>query len=92
MSAAVPLLNVLAQDVSPRPDTLRIDPSVPAPDGQHPDVERIPRRSADTIFFVRCDTPIPDGNVWLMLPLLAAVGAGVSGITAWITLRFYIRV
>jgi cell division transport system permease protein len=37
-------------------------------------------------------TPIPDGNVWLMLPLLTAVGAGVSGITAWITLRFYIRV
>lgn len=37
-------------------------------------------------------TPIPDGNVWLMLPLLTAVGAGVSGITAWITLRFYLRV
>jgi cell division transport system permease protein len=30
--------------------------------------------------------------VWLMLPLLAAVGAGVSAITAWITLRFYLRV
>jgi cell division transport system permease protein len=37
-------------------------------------------------------TPIPDGNVWLMLPLLALVGAGVSAITAWITLRFYLRV
>jgi cell division transport system permease protein len=37
-------------------------------------------------------TPIPDGNVWLMLPLLAGVGAGVSAITAWITLRFYIKV
>ena len=37
-------------------------------------------------------TPIPNGNVWLMLPLLAVVGAGVSAITAWITLRFYIRV
>ena len=37
-------------------------------------------------------TPIPNGNVWLMLPLLAAVGAGVSAITAWITLRFYLRV
>jgi len=37
-------------------------------------------------------TPIPDGNVWLMAPLLAAVGAAVSGATAWITLRFYIRV
>jgi cell division transport system permease protein len=37
-------------------------------------------------------TPIPNGNVWLMLPLLAVVGAGVSAITAWITLRFYIKV
>src|SRR3954470_86722 len=37
-------------------------------------------------------TPIHMGNVWLMLPLLALVGAGVSAITAWITLRFYLRV
>ncbi|MFI5492825.1 permease-like cell division protein FtsX [Actinoplanes sp. NPDC051859] len=37
-------------------------------------------------------TPIPDGNVWLMLPLLALVGAGFSAITAWITLRFYLKV
>jgi cell division transport system permease protein len=37
-------------------------------------------------------TPIPNGNVWLMLPLLALVGAGVSAITAWITLRFYLKV
>ncbi len=37
-------------------------------------------------------TPIPNGNLWLMLPLLAAVGAGVSAITGWITLRFYLRV
>jgi cell division transport system permease protein len=37
-------------------------------------------------------TPIPNGNVWLMLPLLAGVGAGVRAITAWITLRFYIKV
>src|SRR6185437_3410616 len=37
-------------------------------------------------------TPIPNGNVWLMLPLLAVVGAGVSAITAWITLRFYLSV
>jgi cell division transport system permease protein len=37
-------------------------------------------------------TPIPNSNVWLMLPLLAAVGAGVSAITAWVTLRFYLRV
>jgi cell division transport system permease protein len=37
-------------------------------------------------------TPIPNGNLWLMLPLLAAVGAGVSAVTGWITLRFYLRV
>ena len=37
-------------------------------------------------------TPIPNGNVWLMLPLLAGVGALVSAITAWITLRFYLKV
>jgi cell division transport system permease protein len=37
-------------------------------------------------------TPIPNGNVWLMLPLLAGVGAVVSAITAWITLRFYLKV
>lgn len=37
-------------------------------------------------------TPIPTGNVWLMLPLMAGVGAAVSGITAWITLRFYLKV
>ncbi|GAA2527873.1 permease-like cell division protein FtsX [Winogradskya consettensis] len=37
-------------------------------------------------------TPIPDGNVWLMLPLLAGVGALVSAITAWVTLRFYLKV
>ena len=37
-------------------------------------------------------TPIPDGNLWLMLPLLAAAGAGTSAIAAWITLRFHIRV
>jgi cell division transport system permease protein len=37
-------------------------------------------------------TPIPNSNVWLMLPLLAGVGSVVSAITAWITLRFYLRV
>jgi cell division transport system permease protein len=37
-------------------------------------------------------TPIPNGNVWLMLPLLALVGAAVSAITAWVTLRFYLKV
>jgi cell division transport system permease protein len=37
-------------------------------------------------------TPIPDANLWLMLPLLAVAGAATSGIAAWITLRFHIRV
>ncbi|WP_250001006.1 permease-like cell division protein FtsX [Actinoplanes sp. M2I2] len=37
-------------------------------------------------------TPIDNGNVWLMLPLLAGVGAVVSAVTAWITLRFYLKV
>ncbi len=37
-------------------------------------------------------TPIDNGNVWLMLPLLAGVGALVSAVTAWITLRFYLKV
>jgi cell division transport system permease protein len=37
-------------------------------------------------------TPVHNGNVWLMLPLLAGVGAVVSAGTAWITLRFYLKV
>ncbi|MEU4624261.1 permease-like cell division protein FtsX [Actinoplanes sp. NPDC023801] len=37
-------------------------------------------------------TPIPNGNVVLMLPLLAGVGALVSAVTAWVTLRFYLKV
>jgi cell division transport system permease protein len=35
---------------------------------------------------------IPTENVWLMLPLMAGVGALVSAVTAWTTLRFYLRV
>ncbi|MEU8814948.1 permease-like cell division protein FtsX [Actinoplanes sp. NPDC048796] len=37
-------------------------------------------------------TPIDNGNVWLMLPVLAGVGAVVSAVTAWVTLRFYLKV
>jgi len=37
-------------------------------------------------------TPVPERNLWLLLPLLAAAGAGASGIAAWITLRFHVRV
>jgi hypothetical protein len=36
--------------------------------------------------------PVPDANLWLMLPLLAAAGVGTAGIAAWITLRFQVRV
>jgi cell division transport system permease protein len=35
-------------------------------------------------------TPVPWRNVLLTLPALAAVGALVSAITGWITLRFYL--
>jgi cell division transport system permease protein len=37
-------------------------------------------------------TPVPWSNVLLMLPLMAGVGGLVSAVTAWFTLRFYIRV
>ncbi len=36
--------------------------------------------------------PIQDAHLWEMLPLMAGVGAVVSAITAWITLRFYLKV
>lgn len=35
-------------------------------------------------------TPVPWRNVLLTLPVLAGVGAVVSAITAWVTLRFYL--
>jgi cell division transport system permease protein len=37
-------------------------------------------------------TPVDWNNVLLMLPILAGIGAAVSAITAWVTLRFYVRV
>jgi cell division transport system permease protein len=37
-------------------------------------------------------TPIGWGKVLIMLPLMAGVGSLVSAITAWVTLRFYLRV
>lgn len=36
--------------------------------------------------------PVSWGNVNLMLPILAGIGSVVSAVTAWVTLRFYIRV
>lgn len=35
-------------------------------------------------------TPVPWRNVLLTLPALAVVGGGVSAITGWVTLRFYL--
>jgi cell division transport system permease protein len=37
-------------------------------------------------------TPVAWSNILLMLPILAGVGAAVSAVTGWITLRFYVRV
>ena len=37
-------------------------------------------------------TPIDWSSVLLMFPLMAGVGAVVSAVTAWFTLRFYLRV
>jgi cell division transport system permease protein len=36
-------------------------------------------------------TPLPWSRVVLMAPILVGVGAVVSGITGWVTLRFYIK-
>jgi cell division transport system permease protein len=37
-------------------------------------------------------TPVSWGRVLMQLPILAGAGAFISGVTAWITLRFYVRV
>jgi cell division transport system permease protein len=37
-------------------------------------------------------TPLSWADVFLMFPLMAAAGGLVSAITAWVTLRFYLRV
>ncbi|NJC71570.1 ABC transporter permease [Planosporangium thailandense] len=44
-------------------------------------------KSLQTVF-----PPIPTGDVLLMLPILAGIGAAVNAIAGWITLRFYVRV
>ncbi|GIF98347.1 permease-like cell division protein FtsX [Catellatospora citrea] len=36
--------------------------------------------------------PVSWGNINVMLPILAGIGSVVSAVTAWVTLRFYIRV
>jgi cell division transport system permease protein len=37
-------------------------------------------------------TPVGWHNIFLMLPILAGAGGVVSAVTAWVTLRFYVRV
>ncbi|MFC0007418.1 permease-like cell division protein FtsX [Micromonospora siamensis] len=37
-------------------------------------------------------SPISWGDIFLVFPLMAGVGAVVSAVTAWVTLRFYLRV
>jgi cell division transport system permease protein len=37
-------------------------------------------------------TPIEWSTVLLMFPFMAGVGGLVSAVTAWVTLRFYLRV
>ncbi|MFU8849700.1 permease-like cell division protein FtsX [Micromonospora sp. SL1-18] len=37
-------------------------------------------------------TPVSWSDIFLMFPLMAGVGGLVSAITAWVTLRFYLRV
>jgi cell division transport system permease protein len=36
-------------------------------------------------------TPVPWERIYLMAPILVGIGAVVSGVTGWITLRFYIK-
>ena len=36
-------------------------------------------------------TPVPWSRIYLMAPILVGIGAVVSGVTGWFTLRFYIK-
>jgi cell division transport system permease protein len=36
-------------------------------------------------------TPVAWSRVYLMVPILIAIGAMISGVTGWVTLRFYIK-
>jgi len=36
-------------------------------------------------------TPVPWSRIYLMIPILIGIGAVVSGVTGWVTLRFYIK-
>jgi len=36
-------------------------------------------------------TPVPWSRIYLMIPIIVAIGAVISGVTGWVTLRFYIK-
>jgi cell division transport system permease protein len=36
-------------------------------------------------------TPVPWSRIYLMIPIIIAIGAVISGVTGWVTLRFYIK-
>jgi cell division transport system permease protein len=36
-------------------------------------------------------TPVPWSRIYLMIPIVVAIGAVISGVTGWVTLRFYIK-
>jgi cell division transport system permease protein len=36
-------------------------------------------------------TPVPWSRIYVMIPIIVAIGAAISGITGWVTLRFYIK-
>jgi len=36
-------------------------------------------------------TPVPWSRIYLMIPIIVAIGALISGVTGWVTLRFYIK-
>jgi cell division transport system permease protein len=36
-------------------------------------------------------TPVPWSRIYLMIPIVIGIGAVISGVTGWVTLRFYIK-
>jgi cell division transport system permease protein len=36
-------------------------------------------------------TPVPWSRIYFMIPILIGIGAVISGVTGWVTLRFYIK-
>jgi cell division transport system permease protein len=36
-------------------------------------------------------TPVPWSRIYAMIPIIIGIGAVISGVTGWVTLRFYIK-